>query len=480
MEIKDFKKISDLLWEIPSDYREGMKSAARIFATEQMLEQALKDRSVNQLVNVTFLPGLQGMPVVMPDIHEGYGFPIGAVAATDLNDGVISPGGIGYDINCGVRLLKSGMFFDDIKKRLESIASEIYSMVPSGVGKKGNIKLNDTELNKVLNLGCKYAETKGWTHSNDLDFIESNGSIPQADSDAVSKLAKDRGRSQLGTMGAGNHFVEVDYISKILDEEAARAFGLSQNQIVIQIHTGSRGLGHQVATDHLKQMVFSMKKYNINLPDRELAAAPINSEEGKEYFAAMCASANYAWTNRQLITWQIREAWKNVFGKEAGKLDILYDVAHNIAKIEEHTINGEKKKVLVHRKGATRAFPAGNKELPEVYRNTGQPVLIPGSMGTSSYVLVGLSSAMQLSFASTCHGAGRMLSRTAALKRVRGDELKKELNRRGIVVNTASIRGLAEEAPVAYKDVNSVVNVVERAGIAKIVAQLKPLAVVKG
>ena len=281
-------------------------------------------------------------------------------------------------------------------------------------------------------------------------------------------------------MGAGNHFVEVDYISKILDEEAARAFGLSQNQIVIQIHTGSCGLGHQVATDHLKQMVFSMKKYNINLPDRELAAAPINSEEGKEYFAAMCASANYAWTNRQLITWQIREAWKNVFGKEAGKLDILYDVAHNIAKIEEHTINGEKKKVLVHRKGATRAFPAGNKELPEVYRNTGQPVLIPGSMGTSSYVLVGLSSAMQLSFASTCHGAGRMLSRTAALKRVRGDELKKELNRRGIVVNTASIRGLAEEAPVAYKDVNSEENVVERAGLAKIVAQLKPLAVVKG
>ncbi len=480
MELREFIKLSDVLWEIPVDFRKGMKVSARIFATEEMLVQALKDRGVNQLINVTFLPGIQETPVVMPDIHEGYGFPIGAVAATDLNNGVISPGGIGYDINCGVRLLKSNFTLEEIKSKIESIASEIYSLVPSGVGKSGNTKLNDNELNKVLNYGCKYAEAQGWTHSNDLDFIESNGNMTQAESDSVSKLAKDRGRNQLGTMGAGNHFVEVNYIDKIFDDEAAKIFGLYKNQIVIQIHTGSRGLGHQVATDYLKQMVSSMKKYDIELPDRELAASPFDSEEGKKYFAAMAAAANYAWTNRQLITWEIREAWKNVFGKVGKHLDILYDVAHNIAKIEEHTVKGVKKKVLVHRKGSTRAFPAGNVELPAIYRSIGQPVLIPGSMGTASYVLVGSSSAMELSFASTCHGAGRLLSRTAAMKRIKGDELKKELNQRGIVVNTASVKGLAEEAPDAYKDVNSVVNVVERAGIAKIVARLKPLAVIKG
>ncbi len=480
MEIKEFIKLSDVLWEIPADFRKGMQVPARIFASEELLVQALKDRGINQLINVTFLPGIQGAPVVMPDIHEGYGFPIGAVAATDLSSGVISPGGIGYDINCGVRLLKSNFSLDEIKSKLESIASEIYSLVPSGVGKSGNTKLNDNELNKVLNYGCKYAETQGWAHSSDLDFIESNGSMAQAESDSVSKLAKDRGRNQLGTMGAGNHFVEINNIDKIFDEEAAKVFGLYKNQIVIQIHTGSRGLGHQVATDYLKQMVSSMKKYDIELPDRELAAAPIDSDDGRRYFAAMAASANYAWTNRQLITWEIREAWKNVFGKAGKQLDILYDVAHNIAKIEEHTINGEKKKVLVHRKGSTRAFPAGNVELPPIYRSIGQPVLIPGSMGTASYVLVGSKAAMELSFASTCHGAGRLLSRTAAMKKISGDELKKELNQRGIVINTASVKGLAEEAPDAYKDVNSVVNVVERAGIAKIVAKLKPLAVIKG
>ncbi|HPI21287.1 MAG TPA: RtcB family protein [Candidatus Kapabacteria bacterium] len=480
MEVKEFIKLSDVLWEIPVDFRKGMQVPARVFANEELLVQAFKDRAINQLINVTFLPGIQETPVVMPDIHEGYGFPIGAVAATDLSSGVISPGGIGYDINCGVRLLKSNFSLDEIKSKLESIASEIYSLVPSGVGKSGNTKLNDNELNKVLNYGCKYAETQGWAHSNDLDFIESNGSMTQAESDSVSKLAKDRGRNQLGTMGAGNHFVEINYIDKIFDEEAAKVFGLYKNQIVIQIHTGSRGLGHQVATDYLKQMVSSMKKYEIELPDRELAAAPIDSDDGRRYFAAMAASANYAWTNRQLITWEIREAWKNVFGKAGKQLDILYDVAHNIAKIEEHTINGKTKKVLVHRKGSTRAFPAGNAELPPIYRSIGQPVLIPGSMGTASYVLVGSNDAMELSFASTCHGAGRLLSRTAAMKKINGDELKKELNQRGIVINTASVKGLAEEAPDAYKDVNSVVNVVERAGIAKIVAKLKPLAVIKG
>ncbi|OGU38045.1 MAG: RNA-splicing ligase RtcB [Ignavibacteria bacterium GWB2_35_12] len=475
-----FNQISPVIWEVAKGTKDFMNVPARIFASEDMLSLVMRDRTLVQLINVTSLPGIISYAMVMPDAHEGYGFPIGAVAATDMSDGVISPGGIGYDINCGIRLLKSNLSYDDIKDRIDELAKEIYKYVPSGVGKCGRVQLSNVEMDKVLNKGCNWADSERYTEENDLRYIESGGSLDSADASAVSRNAVDRGRDQLGTMGAGNHFVEVNRVQKIFDEEAARAYGLKENQVVIQIHTGSRGLGHQVATDYIKQMISLAPQYGITLPDRELSCVPISSPEGQSYFAAMSAAANFAWTNRQLITWEIREAWRNVFGKSSGKLSLLYDVAHNIAKIEEHTVMGEKRKVLVHRKGATRAFPAGHPEVTPEYRNIGQPVLIPGSMGTSSYVLAGLKGSMVHSFGSTCHGAGRLMSRTAARKQIRGDELKNELNEKGINIQTGSLKGLAEEAPAAYKNVESVVDVVEKAGIAKKIVKLKPIAVIKG
>jgi tRNA-splicing ligase RtcB (3'-phosphate/5'-hydroxy nucleic acid ligase) len=471
---------SEYLWEIPQSTREDMKVPAWIYCSENLLGLVFRDRSLQQLMNVTTLPGVQTRAVVMPDVHEGYGFPIGAVAATDLNDGVIPPGGIGYDINCGIRLLKTKFTHDEIRDKIKDLSQEINRQVPSGVGKGGSIKLNQNDMDDVLNNGCRWAVKQGFAEESDLKFIESFGSLDSADTKAVSQRAKERGRNQLGTMGAGNHFVEVDVIDKILDEDTAKVFGLSKGQIVIQIHTGSRGLGHQVATDHIKNMVTSLKSFGYDLPDRELACAPISSPIGMEYFAAMSAAANYAWTNRQLITHQIRTAWRNVFGESGGFVSLLYDVAHNIAKIEEHTIGNEKKKVMVHRKGSTRAFPAGHPEVTPEYRNVGQPVLIPGSMGTASYVLVGQPKNMEQSFGSTCHGSGRTMSRTAARKKIFGKDLFNQLTARGISVQTGSMKGLAEEAPDAYKDVESVVDVVHNAGIATKVARLKPLAVVKG
>ena len=438
-----------------------------------------KDRSLNQLINVTTLPGVQQYVVVMPDVHEGYGFPIGAVAATDLEEGVISPGGIGYDINCGVRLMKSDMDYDSVRSRMQNITNELFQNVPSGIGKRGHIRLSSDYLDRVLEQGCRWAEARGYTEGDDLLNTESGGCLEQADNRLVSQEARQRGYDQLGTMGGGNHFLEIGIVDKIYDEKAASAFGLSVNQITIMLHTGSRGLGHQIATDYIRKMVTGAQAFNINLPDRELSCAPITSAEGQKYFSAMCAAANFAWTNRQIINYYVRQSWRKIFG-DGSKLDLLYDVAHNIAKIEEHTIDGQKKKVLVHRKGATRAFPPGHADVTEKYREIGQPVLIPGSMGTSSYVLAGAENSMKYSFGSACHGAGRMLSRTAAKKSINSSQLLKQLNDDGILISTASIRGLAEEAPDAYKDIDMVVDVVESTGIARKVARLKPLAVIKG
>lgn len=474
-------KVNEITWEIPKELRKDMRIPARIYATEEMIEYVNKDKSLQQLTNVATLPGMQKFAAVMPDVHEGYGFPIGAVAAADYDDGVISPGGIGYDINCGVRLIKTNFKVNEIRSVIPKLTEELYRAIPSGVGRGGLFKLSNNEMKEVLNNGCEWAEKQGYTEPGDLDYIESRGSLKMADANAVSKTAIERGRDQLGTMGSGNHFIEINVVDEIFDEEIAKIYGLSKSQIVIQIHTGSRGLGHQVATDYVKQLLNATSKYNLRLVDRELSCAPIHSPEGRQYFSAMCASANFAWANRQMITYLLRKTWKKFFGSQhKEQLKILYDVAHNIAKIEEHIIDGEKKKVLVHRKGATRAFPANHPEVPEEFRSVGQPVLIPGSMGTESYVLCGLPASMELSFGSSCHGAGRLLSRTAALKQVRGDELKAKLNKMGIDVQTGSLRGLAEEAPDAYKDVTSVVEVVDNAQIAKKIARLKPLAVIKG
>lgn len=468
MRIEDFKKISDLIWEIPKSFRKDMKVPARVYASEKILKDSLRDASMEQLVNIATLPGVQKYVLAMPDMHEGYGAPIGGVFAVEYPNGIISPGSIGYDINCGVRVLKSDKHFDEIKPYLDKLVDEINKEVPSGVGKGGWLKLNDKDLDQVLAKGARRMIELGYGEPEDLKFIESQGKLETADPSKVSSRAKDRGRDQLGTMGAGNHFVEIEKVEEIFDEKTAKDLDLFKNQILIQIHTGSRGLGHQIATDYIKIMLNSMPKYGISLPDRELAGSPFNSKEGQDYFKAMSCGANFAWANRQLITWEVRKAWQKIFGKLLRQdLKIIYDVAHNLAKIEDHQIDGGIKKVIVHRKGATRAFP-------------GQPVLIPGSMGTASYILIGQEKAMEESFGSSCHGAGRIMSRHAALRQVKGEELKKELEAKGIAVRGSSLRGLAEEAPIAYKDIDSVVDVVDKVGIAKKVARLKPTAVIKG
>jgi tRNA-splicing ligase RtcB len=467
----NLNKISDYLWEIPQSFRSDMKVPARIYASEKMLGEIFRDRSLEQLINLTTLPGVQKYAIAMPDCHEGYGAPIGGVLATAIDkNGIISPGLVGYDINCGVRLLRSEKTFKEIQPYLEKLGQAIYAAVPSGVGKGGRIVLKGKDFDRVLEKGAKRAVEMGYGEAEDLKHLESEGMLENADASLVSENAKSRGRDQLGTMGAGNHFVEVEVVETIFDEEEARRLGIFKDQVVVLIHTGSRGLGHQIATDYIRVMMRVMPKYGISLPDRELACAPFNSPEGQNYFYAMAAGANFAWANRQVITWEVRKAWEEVLGRQSGPLNIVYDVAHNIAKIEEYKSDlngGEKIKVVVHRKGATRSFP-------------GQPVLIPGSMGTGSYLLVGQEKAMEESFGSTCHGAGRRMSRTQAKREIRGSELKQELNKRGIVVNTGSLSGLAEEAPEAYKDVEEVVEVVHRAGIAKKVARFKPIAVIKG
>ena len=473
-------KITDFQWEVPKSYRKDMRVPAHVFALEEMLDSVMDDRSLQQLVNVTTLPGIVKAAMVMPDVHEGYGFPIGGVAATLHPEGVISPGGIGYDINCGVRLLKSELYFSDVQDKLNTLAKELYAQIPSGVGKGGSVKLNINEINNVLTNGAEWAVQNGYGKKEDLEYMESHGKLKLADPSFVSLKAKQRGHDQLGTIGAGNHFVEVDRVDEIYHEEAAEAFGLEKDQMVILIHTGSRGLGHQVATDYLRIMMNAMEQYGIKLPDRELACVPFNSSEGQSYFKAMCAAANFAWCNREIITWEARKAWSNVFGPKGGNLQLLYDIAHNIAKIETHQVDGQEQKVIVHRKGATRAFGAGFEELPMAFRHIGQPVMIPGSMGTASYILVGNQNSMILSFGSSCHGAGRRLSRRAAKRQVNAPSLKAELLERGIHIEAGSYKGIAEEAPIAYKDVNQVVETVDKAGIALKVAKLRPVAVIKG
>lgn len=475
----DLKKITDYIWEIPKSFRNDMRVPARIFASEKLLEEIFRDRSLEQLVNVAALPGIQKYALAMPDAHEGYGFCIGGVAAMDVEEGVISPGGIGYDINCGVRLLRSEINFGELSRRLEELAEELFQTVPSGLGEGGKLKLSGGELDRVLKGGAKEILKRGFGEPEDVKHLEANGCLEEADPSLVSDAAKSRGRDQVGTLGSGNHFLEIQRVDEIFDEKTAEDFGLFKDQITVLIHTGSRGLGHQIATDYIRLMMKAMPRYGIVLPDRELACVPFKSKEGQNYFKAMAAGANFAFANRQMLAHLTRQAFKKIFGS-GFKLKAVYDLAHNIAKIEEYEINGIKKKVIIHRKGATRASGPGNSELPEDYRASGQPVLIPGSMGTASFVLAGTEESADLSFSTSCHGAGRRMSRHGALKLWRGKEVQEELRKRGIIVKTASMRGVAEEAPLAYKDVEEVVNVVHNTGLAKKVARLKPLAVIKG
>lgn len=466
-DLSRIQQINPTLWEIPKSFREDMRVSARIYSHEAELAQIANDRSLEQLVNVATLPGIVGWALAMPDVHEGYGFPVGGVGAFDKDTGIISPGGIGYDINCGVRLLRTDIPKEEITPLLRDVGRTIFAEVPSGVGRSGRLSLRGKDLDAVLTDGARKMLGLGYAEEEDLEHIESGGRLEGARPDLVSEHAKARGHDQLGTMGAGNHFVEVGFVEKILDEKAAQKMNLQHGAVTVLIHTGSRGLGHQVATDYIRIMDRVMLSYGIHIPDRELACAPFSSKEGQEYFAAMKAAANFAWANRQMITFEVRGAFRRVFGGEAPELSVVYDVAHNIAKIEKYDIDGIQKEVVVHRKGATRAFPD-------------QPVLIPGSMGTASYVLQGQEASLEQSFGSSCHGAGRRMSRTKARKQVSAKALREELSAQGIVINAGSKRGLAEEAPLAYKDIDDVVDVIHEAGIAKRVARLRPLAVVKG
>lgn len=462
MQKRDLTKLHDFLWEIPKGFRPDMRVPARVYTSEKMLEHILQDRSLEQLVNVATLPGIRKYAIAMPDVHEGYGFPIGGVAAVDAEDGVISPGGIGYDINCGVRLLRANVTIDDVQPVLDKTAHSLAREIPSGTGRGGPLRLKASDLDLVLRDGAARAVEMGFGDAEDLRHIESRGRLDGADPSAVSEHARERGHDQLGTLGSGNHFVEIDRIDEIYDADTAEQYGLVRGGIVVQIHTGSRGLGHQVATDSIRVMTKVMPRYGISLPDRELACAPLSSGEGRRYLRAMSAAANFAFANRQLITAAIRRAWRHQFPSDA--LSIVYDVAHNIAKVERYPDVGE---VVVHRKGATRAFP-------------GQPVLIPGSMGTASYLLLGQEASMTATFGSCCHGAGRTMSRTKARAEIRLEDLRGRLRSAGIVAEAGSSKGLVEEAPEAYKDIDAVVDVVARAGIARKVARFRPMAVVKG
>lgn len=480
--LNDMLKISDYEWEIPKTYRQDMRVPVRLFATRRLLENVMKDRSLEQAVNAATLPGLVGHVVVMPDMHQGYGFPIGGVAATRYPDGVVSPGGIGYDINCGVRLLASQVPYEAVQDVMDELASALNQACPSGVGGKGTFSLSETELDQVCRQGAGWALKKGFATPMDIRRTEENGCLEGADPTAVSQRAKKRGRPQLGSLGAGNHFIEIDVVDQVYDQHAAGVMGLRQGCLVVQIHCGSRGFGHQICSDYVSQLQSVVQRYNIHLPDRELVCAPMDSPEGQDYLAAMRCAANYAFTNRQVLAHQVRSAFEAVLAGRMPnwRLSQVYDIAHNMGKIETHEIDGQRMKVCVHRKGATRAFGPGSMELPEEYRDTGQPVLVPGSMGTSSWVLVGTEKSMAQSFGSSCHGAGRTMSRHAARRAVRGEKLRAELQKEGIHIRAGSMAGLAEEAPAAYKDVDEVVASVNGAKIARRVARLVPAAVIKG
>lgn len=472
-------KITEFIWEIPSTENPTMKVPARIFASELLLEKIKQDQSLAQLTNVSSLPGIVGYALALPDAHEGYGFPIGGVAGTLIPDGAISPGGIGYDINCGVRLLVSDLFYRDILPKISILADDLFRTIPSGTGHGGKLKLSMSDIDKVLAGGAKEIISMGYGNSEDLEYIESNGCLLSADPSAVSSHAKARGFDQLGTLGAGNHFAEVDRIDEIYDQKTADVFGLKKDGVVILIHTGSRGLGHQIATDYIKIFLDNQNKFGYSLPDRELAAAPLSSDEGQRYFKAMSCGANFAWANREMISHLVRKSWKYRF-RDQGSLRLLYDVAHNMAKVEKHIINGSEKELLVHRKGATRAFGPGHPEIPPRFQTTGQPVIIPGSMGTTSFVLTGNTPGKEFTLATSCHGAGRLLSRHTASQQIGGKALRNQLLSQGIHIRAGSMKGLTEEAPFAYKDVEKVVNVIESVGIAHKVARMRPVIVIKG
>jgi tRNA-splicing ligase RtcB len=480
--LQNLKRISEYEWEIPQSFRKDMRVPVRLFATQRLLEQIMGDKSLEQAVNAATLPGLVGHVMVMPDMHQGYGFPIGGVAATRYPEGVISPGGIGYDINCGVRLLASTIKIDDVRDQLDTLASAINNYCPSGVGVSGAIRVTDAELDQVCKDGSRWALKHNFATENDLRRTEEFGRVEGADPTKVSKRAKERGRPQLGTLGAGNHFIEVDVVDQVFDTQAAQVMGLALGNLVVQIHCGSRGFGHQICTDYVDEFQGAVKRYGIQLPDRELVCAPLNSPEGQNYLAAMRCAANYAFANRQILAHHARRAFEEVFAGKIHDWNLyqVYDITHNMAKIETHEIDGQQIKVCVHRKGATRAFGPGAQGLPDEYKQIGQPVLVPGSMGTASWVLVGTATSMSNSFGSTCHGAGRVMSRHEAKKEVRGDKLRQELETDGIHVRAGSLAGLAEEAPQAYKNVDMVVETVCGANIASKVARLRPVAVIKG
>ena len=480
--INDFKQIEEYLYEVPASYRDDMRVPARFYADARLLEGVKGDRSLEQLVNTASLPGAVLYALAMPDIHQGYGFPIGGVLATELPDGVISPGGVGYDINCGVRLLGTQMDQAEITPYLDDLASALYANCPSGVGKGGRVKLKSGELDRILEQGSTWALKRGFATESDLERTEESGCLEGADPAGVSPRAKERGKGQVGTLGAGNHFIEIDVVDSIIDETVARRIGLFQGQVAVQIHCGSRGLGHQICGDYVKRFQKSISRYGFRLPDRELVCAPLSSPEGQDYLMAMKAAANYAFANRQVLAHHIRRSFEQTLAGKVSNHNIyqIYDIAHNMAKVETHEVNGRMVELCVHRKGATRAFGPGSPELPAVYRDIGQPVLVPGSMGTVSWVLAGTRTSMTRTFGSTCHGAGRTMSRKKAKKSIHGPGLREQLEGQGIHVRAGSMSGLAEEAPAAYKDVNRVVEVVHNAGIAKKVARLKPVAVIKG
>ena len=473
-----FKKLDQYRYVIPTSYKKGMRIEGLIFADDDLIASIENDQTIEQVANVATLPGLVGRSLAMPDAHQGYGFCIGGVAAADLDEGVVSAGGVGFDINCGVRLLISPFEVKEVQQKIEPLINQLFRDIPCGTGRKGLLDVSRSELDNVLKEGAQWAVQHGYGREEDLDHIEDHGRITGADPSLVSSRAKERGHHQLGTLGSGNHFLEIQRVSEVYDSEIADSFGIHPNQIVMLIHSGSRGLGHQVCTDYLDIMHDGMKKYGISVVDRQLACVPIASPEGLRYLNAMAAAANFAFANRQMMTHWAREAFQRVLG--SSDIRILYDVCHNIAKREEHDVEGARKTVLVHRKGATRAFPKGHPVLSEQLRAVGQPVLIPGSMGTSSYILVGTEQAMKETFGSSCHGAGRSKSRTQAKKETSADQLLKELKGKGIIVRCESRSGLTEEKPDAYKDVSRVVDVVHGAGIAKKVAKLVPLAVMKG
>ncbi len=483
------KKIDEYRWLVPRGTKDGMRTDALIYADAQLIEHIVKDLSIEQAMNVAFLPGIVGRSLAMPDIHQGYGFPIGGVAATDYKKGVVSPGGVGFDINCGVRLLGSNLQRDDVTLKLRELVNQLFRDVPSGTGSQGFVKCSFEDLDQALERGAAWAVERGYGEADDVEFCEESGQMDGADPAKVSDRAKQRGRTQIGTLGSGNHFLEVQYVERIFEPEVAERFGLRDGQVVAMIHCGSRGLGHQVCTDYVKTMNEAMRRHNISLPDRQLACVPIHSPEGQSYLAAMAASANFAWANRQAITHFTRQSFTRIFGEDAA-LRVVYDVAHNIAKHEKHRVpsdvthgiggNDHTQDVLVHRKGATRSFPVGSPFIPEAYQPAGQPVLIPGSMGTASYVLVGTEKAMDETFGTVCHGAGRQMSRTAA-KQGRDARIEtQKLADQGIIIRTETRDGLLEEVPEAYKDIDAVINVVHNAGLARKVARLRPMGVIKG